>query len=306
MVRVGAGKVSVEYGEQKFERRLATSTLVGRHWHCDIKIDDPRIPLYWLEIRWMGNVWAWRELTDTGSTRGPGLTINNHWRVIKELGKKGPRITHPPDISIQFLDLSGPTLMLEDLTTREQLGPEEVEKHIEVWDQQVHASGWDTHATASEGLQDGDILFINARLFRVLSNQVPLPTAQASLDVMHPDCQLDIDLQELTASFTVSSTEAIVHGEFVRTLFVYAQAREQGYVHDGGWLSRQDAHTQWVALGGNQESPEERIGWDRGKLRTQLSTQGATGLRCLFEKKRSGSDVFIRLNLTPQQIFVSD
>ena len=166
----------------------------------------------------MENQWAWRELTDTGSTRGPGLTVNGNWRIVKDHGKKSPRITHPPDVSIQFLELSGPSVMLEDLQSGEQLGSNRYAPFIEVWGQQVHTAGWDTESSSPPPLRDGDILQSGNRLFRVFTKEVAHPTARASLDVNHKDCHLDIDLLELTASFTVNSVEALMRQVCARCL----------------------------------------------------------------------------------------
>ena len=254
----------------------------------------------------MSNDWAWRELTDTGATRGPGAAVNNGWRTINGLGKKTPRIIHPPNVSVNFVDLSPPAIMLEDLDNREQLGPDQYEEYIEVWDNNIRPIGWDSDEGKTTGLRDGDVVKIRDRILRVHAVDLAATTARAPLDVTHRNCRLDIDANELTASFTVDAVEAMVHGEFVRTLCIYALARSEEHFDDGGWLSRKEAHQRWVAHGGNADSPEERIGWDRGKLRTQLSQQGVTKLKGLFEKNRSGSDVSIRLNLTPEQISFTD
>gem|GEM_PF-2027330 len=296
------GTVSVECQGRRVEKRLAASTLVGRHWRCDIIINDPRIPLYWLEVRWMSNDWAWRELTDTGATRGPGTRVSNGWRTITSLGKKTPRIIHPPNIALNFIDLSAPALMVEDLSTREQFGPDSYDEFIEIWDNKIRTVGWDAESSESSELLDGDTIHVRGRTLRVHASDLSKTTARAALDVTHKDCKLDIDMNELTATFTVNSVEAMVHGEFVRTLAVYAQTRLEEHFDEGGWLSRREAHRRWIEFGGNPDSPEERIGWDRGKLRTQLATQGGTKLKDLFTKSRTGSDVSIRLNLTPEQL----
>ena len=107
------GQVAIRYREHHYKRMLLASTLVGRHWRCDITIDDPRVPLYWLEVRWTGTFWSWRELTDSGGTRGTGLSGNCGWRTLKGQGTKAPRVTHPPDVSMTFIDLSPCSWLIE-------------------------------------------------------------------------------------------------------------------------------------------------------------------------------------------------
>ena len=126
---------------------------------------------------------------------------------------------------------------------------------------------------------------IRDRILRVHAIDLVATTALAPLDVTHRNYRLDIDANELTAAFTVAVVKVMVYGEFVRTLCIYALARSEEHFNDGGWLSRKEAHQRWVAHGGNADSPEERIGWDRGKLRTQLSQHGFIKLKGLFEKK---------------------
>lgn len=55
----------------------------------------------------------------------------------------------------------------------------------------------------------------------------------------------------------------------------------------GGWLSAADAHAAWVALGGSPGAPLDRISWERCRLRSVLSRDGAVGVGSLFEVARS-------------------
>ena len=58
------------------------SVLAGRQWTCIARFSSARIPLYWLEIRWLGERWAWRALAPNDQTRGSGTTIGEGWRQL--------------------------------------------------------------------------------------------------------------------------------------------------------------------------------------------------------------------------------
>lgn len=284
---------------------LLASTLVGRHWRCDIRIDDPRVPLYWLEVRWTGKAWSWRELTDSGGTRGTGLSARRGWRTLNPQRTKAPRVTHPPDVSITFTDLSPCSWLIESLATRAYLSRAESAKQLEVWGGRAHRVHWEQRGHTSPPLDDGALFIVDDQAYRFHSGHAIEDTSASQLDVTDAQCRLDIDASSLTATFTQGSLEARVHGEFVRILLIYAMARRDEHFDDGGWLTRREAHERWISQGGNPHSPAERIGWDRGKLRTRLAEAGASQLKHLFERNRHGSEVSIRVRLSPAQLLIT-
>jgi hypothetical protein len=299
------GQINIRHGTLHYNRMLLASTLVGRHWRCDVIINDPRVPLYWLEIRWTGDAWAWRELTDTGGTRGTGVSVSRGWRTLNDQGKKPPRVTHPPDVSMTFTDLSPCSWSVEDMTTGEHLSRADAEECVELWEGRAYRVGWEHREQMSPPLLDGARDKEGAIAYRFHAGLSTQDTSISQLDVTSAHCRLDIDADALTATFTQGSLEAHVRGEFVRTLLIYATTRRDEHFDDGGWLTRSEAHQRWLAQGGNPHSPEERIGWDRGKLRTHLAEAGASQLKHLFESTRTGSEVSIRLKLSPAQVCIA-
>ena len=71
-------------------------------------------------------------------------------------------------------------------------------------------------------------------------------------------------------------------------------------------MSPQQAFDVWVSQGADASSQLKRIGWEKGKLRTQLNKQGVIGLSALFEKRWIGKSPETRLSLTPDNIDLGD
>ena len=71
------------------------------------------MPLHWLEIRWNGEVWAWRALGSVERTVGQGLMLPAGWRSLDldaqvRLGNTGVAVVmvddSPPAVTLQDLD----------------------------------------------------------------------------------------------------------------------------------------------------------------------------------------------------------
>ena len=75
------------------------------------------------------------------------------------------------------------------------------------------------------------------------------------------------------------------HRECVRVLAAYALVRRDESYTEGGWLTAPESHQQWLKLGGNPNSGIERLGFERGKLRSQLRKAGVLDVKDLFERK---------------------
>ena len=118
------------------------------------------------------------------------------------------------------------------------------------------------------------------------------------------DCEVTIDLDNLEATFETSRSSAVIKGECVRVLAVYALPRRDEHYTDGGWLNSVESHSRWLALGGNPKSKPDRIGHERGKLRTKLNKAGVSDVQSLFERRSSSFRTTIRLGLAPEHIHV--
>ena len=113
-------------------------------------------------------------------------------------------------------------------------------------------------------------------------------TLVAQLHLGLDDCSLRINVGELWASFESDQVMVRVTGECVRVLAAYAVVRRDESYTDGGWLTAPESHQRWLDLGGNPASGIERLGFERGKLRSQLRKAGVMDVKDLFERKTSG------------------
>ena len=129
-------------------------------------------------------------------------------------------------------------------------------------------------------------------------------TMLGSMDLATQECEVEIDLDAMTATFESSRGSASASGECVRVLAAYALARRDENRVDGGWLTAQEIYNRWVDLGGNASSKMDRPGFERGKLRNQLTKQSVTSVKSLFERRASGARTEIRLNMPPDGISV--
>lgn len=279
---------------------LAAVTLLGRHWSCHARIRDPLVPMFWLELRWRGEAgWNWREVAETDATVGPGEVLDGAWRTTVVRGGRGPRIRGPGDTWIELTDASAPGLVLADLQTGELLDGADAEERVEF----RHDGVADPRAegVSASLLQDGDVIVVEARAWRVHVPSLPVDTSRRWIDIADAGCVLDLDRDKLSATFTTARGSVTARGECVRVLLVYAIARQSEPVDDG-WIASAEAHAEWVALGGNPDSVVERLSWERGKLRTALTRAGAIGLDALFDRRTWGGVPEFRLALPPSAI----
>ena len=276
-------------------RPVPSSGLVGRSKRCDVALDDLDVPHFWREIRWRGDRWAWRTLSDDGRTRGAGTRLDDGWREF------GGRVTCGEHVGVEIVDPSAPEPFVVDLIDGTTLRGDALDRVLEVRSDVVLPADWESNA--ARPLEDGDVVVLDGRPWRVALPGPVMPTAGTELDLAQPDVYLDVDLPNLTAVFSRGRTQAAVHAEAVRILAVFAMARRDDS-SDGGWLTTAEAFEGWIGLGGNAASPRERIGWLKGKLRTELSTRRVGNIGVLFENRRDGVPVS-RLGLDPTRITVT-
>lgn len=293
---MGKIKIQSPTGEKTLE--LADSSLFGRHPICHGVLHDSRVPLYWVELRWIRGGWGWRALNLREQTRGPGYVVEADWKLLPTNGLRPPRISCSGDVSITLLDSTKPRVFLQNLNSGEEIvGEENVLKSLQ--SQGLLSS--DQHSLPP-GLSSGETLIMDGDSWRLFIPGLAGATQRPRLNLSEQDVKLDIHSGNLSAVFSSPNAEVEVKGEFVRTLLTYAHARRQN--SNGGWLDYASAFTLWLSLGGNAGSSKERLGWERGKIRTRLSSQGAMGTKELFSLKRKGNAAQVRLVLDPGNISI--
>lgn len=274
---------------------LPACAIVGRAAACAVRIDDPFVPMHWLEIRWSTRGWRWRALSGETRTRGVGGLSDDGWRLLPDSPAARPqRVRFGDTLSIELTAGGPPEPFLMDLQTGETLTGEAMDAVVEPRDDRLLRVALDD--TAAAPLRDGDVVVHEGRAWRVHLAEAPLPTAHVRIDLARGNATLEVVDADFRAVVHQSGAEAAIAGEHVRALAVYARARATDTPR-GGWLSVQGAWEAWVAAGGNPQSPVERLAWDRARCRTHLARQGVGGLEQLFETRRIGGAPHYRLGI---------
>jgi hypothetical protein len=280
---------------------LLPSTLLGRARRCDVVVPGEGIPAYWLEIRWMGEAWAWRELTPLETLRPAGEPRSNGWRSLRVAGAggRGTRLRWGAsgDSSLEVVDDSAPTSMVIDLSTRAPRA--ETLRFVE-----ERADGTfllDEDSQPLRRLQSDEVFVAEGRAWQFILPASLEHTVRMSLSLTHPAATLSVT--PTSALVQAGSRSASVDGEFVRALYTYVAAR-LGDPERGGWLSMRQAWDGWLASGGHAASPPERMGWDRGKVRTAFAAAGVAGTSELFEVARVEGESRCRVALPPERLKV--
>lgn len=279
-------------GDDRRTVPLASSTLVGRAWACHARISHLAAPLYWLEIRWLSGAWAWRALAADARTRGGGPFLSSGWRALTPAGGRAPRVSLGPDLWVELRDSGPPLPFLADAESGAPVEPEAVDHAVELRADAVFALGSD--GLPGEPLADGAIVVVDGRALRVHVPVVEADTLGARVDLGAHDLVVDIDVEAQVARFSQGHAEVSARGACVRLLAAYLAARAAN-VPNGGWLTPDEAHAGWVALGGPADASPARVAWERAKLRAQLSRAGATQVDALYEVRRDGETVRTRV-----------
>lgn len=280
---------------------ISSSTRIGRHWSNDIQLDDPYIPMYWLEIRWRGKHWGWRALSAKDRTRGKGAVINAVWRRWSEgntICLEGLSV----DILQKIICIKDkiPPLMIEDMQSKRRYVGDKSLKYIEVWSEGKIIPIDDTEREKS--LEDGDIFTSLEKVFRIHCTQDAFITNMTHFDISSPEVLLEIDLKKREAVFIHHHRQVVLQGIVVLTLATYVNAILEGIP----WIGTADAFEGWKKLGGPDRSTMERLGWERGRIRNQLSKQGCFALEKLFQSRRVNSSYEMSICFTKEQVSYVD
>lgn len=280
--------------------------LVGRHWSCHARFFSSSVPQFWFEVRWLGQNWGWRPLNRVDETRGSGSVDKNGWRIINSLSRRVARITIDEGIVAELTDTTPPQAFAMNVENNEFVSGDALEDLYECVDDRFYRFGWEHGADASYELKDGDLVSSGTSLYRLFFPVLGAPTLVAQLHLIIDECSLRISVSELWASFESDESSVRVTGECVRVLAAYALVRRDESYTDGGWLTAPESHKQWLKLGGNTNSGIERLGFERGKLRSQLRKAGVLDVKDLFERKTSGYRTMLRLSTRADQIIFID
>ncbi len=254
---------------------LTSSTLIGRHWSCGVVLQEPSVPLFWLELRWAGSRWVWRCLEAEDDTVGAGAVLDARWRVLQKDGVvRLPRAS----VSLALAQPGPPRMLLENLRTGEMVEGDDCLYVLEVTDAGVFRHNGD----GLEQVADGEVFVEDGQAFRV-----HLPSCWANTEAAQVSLSTEGVAIEWNSTFdrvelTVGRRSVVVVGEPARLLCVYAMARRGG----DGWMTNAKALGVFVSLGGSSVEDPRRMNWERSRLRQRLREAGANGVDQLFAKRR--------------------
>ena len=284
---------------------LAASTLIGRQANCTWVLNQPAIPLYWLEIRWTSPRWQYRVLANEALTRGPTRRLPgaaDGWFTITA----GNSI-HGPGATVRMVDDRPPATFAVDLRTGSAVPASQLEDVLE-----ENANGWwSTDAEVRDDLEgpltEGQIVVVGAQLLRVHLAAAPEGTVGHRVDLQRPTCMLDVTADETEPLITVLERDAEIacSGPVSRILLPYAEALAAD-VPTGGWLDIDAAHAGWIARGGPASSGRLRISQERSRLCARLRSLGVANANGLFETRRDGSRWVTRLAVARSRLQWTD
>jgi hypothetical protein len=276
--------VRVTTGGQSRTVPLAADCLVGRAAGCLVRVPDAAVPSFWLELRWFEGGWRWRALAGIERTRGSGMLADDGWRSLQPSAEGRPQRIRLDDLlAVELIEGGPPSAFAIDLLDGQIRVGDTLAEVVEVrTDGRVWTLGPDEASVRV--LTDGDVFLHEGRPWRAFLPDTLPPTLRVQLDLTRSDASMAVDADALRATFLQGGQDVAIVGEHVRALVVYALARRED--PEGGWLDADAAYARWRALGGNPQSPVDRIGWDRGRCRSHLSREGVGGVEALFEMRR--------------------
>jgi hypothetical protein len=285
---------------------LTETTLIGRHWQCNVVLSSAEVPLYWLEVRWISDHWSWRCLGSSEKTKGAGKSDESGWRVWRTGLAAPPVISLPGGITVELVDPSPPIFHLQDQYTGEQFYGEALLDLVELTERGYILQGENVEEIQIQAiLLDGSLLQAKGRVLRVWSPSGWQPTISPTVSLSSGGVFLTIDKEELIATITQHDAEITITGSPVRLLLTYADVAVNGPRNDKSkFLSTEEAYALWLNHGGRSDSKPKRLAWERGKLRSLLVQAGVVGVEELFTRRREGSAWRHSLNIQPARITI--
>ena len=292
------GRIRLHLGKEQALLSLANSTVVGRHWSCDVQVPHPSVPLRWLEIRWSLEGWLWRALSGGERTRGMGAVHQEGWRLLSLTGHRVRLDGAPLDILVDLEDADPPTAFAQHLISGIRIEGDAFERWFQRGnDGCIRMISGDTDGPAKK---DGSVVLLQGEPYRLFIPAVNQPTSPVRLDLADPNIWVGISGSQEEAVFSNGSVQVSVRGACVKVLATYARAVIEG----NPWLRTADAHSAWVQRGGLAKSSPDRLAWERSKLRKKLAEQGVIQLDALFESRRKLDFTETRLSLEQEQLSI--
>ncbi len=265
---------------------LAAATLVGRESGCLAWVEDPAVPLHWLELRWGETGWAWRPLGAEERTRGTGKSLGNGWRALSVSEGRGTRITIG-SVAVELVSDGPPVPFLWDLIAQQAIEGEAMDAFVEVRGDvliPLAAEGDPTFA-----LRDGATWLHEGvggrRVLRAHVPHVPPPTREATVDLRVGGVVAEVNPDSHSLLLLQGRRSVEVTGACVLSLAVYAGLGPG----EAGWLTTVDAWCRWVGLGGLPDAGVDAVTSHRGRLRRVLDKAGVAGLTGMVERRRVGT-----------------
>jgi hypothetical protein len=265
---------------------LKEHTILGRSPKSDILIRLSNVPSLWLEIRYIQGHWLWNVLNGDDNTMGAGPYTHNHWRRFSK------KIRFNNQITLELIDDTAPQILIEDTDK----GFHQLNDFPLI--EQVSTSKF---KVANQILENGTAFIYDGTIYTIwipgsVHNTEDSVPSEMDLGI------LSLNLDACKATFEFGPRKYLLTGESVRALATYALAL-QG---DTPWLTTEEAFVDWVNLGGSNESPTERITWERNKIMGKLSKQGLFPLSNLFQRRRRGVAWEHRLDFSGEIHIVDD
>ena len=298
------GMIALTFSGRRWTASLGAVNTVGRHWSCTHRVDESRVPMFWLEIRYGPDGWVWRPLEGRGITRGGGAQRANGWRMLDSPSGRAVRVRCGDAGHISLLDSKSPSPFLSDLLSGLQLAGPSLLEVLERHDGGFFRLG--EGDDPSRALVDGDIVVHRGSAWRFFSGTVPPSTDGGVVSLKSDTICLDLDLRKQVLCLTERDRSVELTDSLVILLVPFVEARIDEHRVEGGWLSLEEAHRGWVAAGGRADSPPERISWDKGRLRTRLAALGVGDVGFLFEKRRRGGVWQTRLRISGERLGFKD
>jgi len=281
------GTLLIQHNAHSSIAHLQASVIVGRDRSLRMtRINDTRVPNFWLEIRYINHEWCWRVLNGE-HTRGMGKILKNGWRKLSGKIRLGNHIC------VELLDNRPPQNLVYDIEQKIAFPLQDLP------DIQINEAGLFLDSL-DEPLQDGMEVFVESlnRTVEIWINQ-PVVTTQDSVLSFGEHCFLSCNLDTLSLQISDASQEISHQGEGARLIYAYMLARID---NSDGWMNSEEAFKEWLGLGGNPDSEVTRIKWERNKLCNRLFELGVMNASNLFEKKRVGTQWYHRISLPESQL----
>jgi hypothetical protein len=295
-------RIRITSGGATRELPLAATTLLGRHRSCTWVLDDPRVPTFWVELRWTRAGWSWRELgAEASGPRRQAVSLPPEWWLIDP----GQRI-NGRGVVLELLDPTPPErFSVEQASGQVFRGPELDALLAEDSDELLPAD-WERRPDQPPPLCDGSVFTVGAQAFRFHAAAAPTTTERLDLDLDRLSCQLELRSDDDGPRLVVwdGPVETEIAGAYNWALVPYLEAR-LGDTPIGGWLHLVEAHSRWLELCPWADSVQERVSQDRSRICRALRARGIAGAARLFQRRRLADCWLVRVGLEPEQLHLT-